>query len=267
MIEIFPPPPITVDVVVVNLSNGLWDRLQDGFTYEAIPHGPTVEQVVPDAGPPGIEAIVMVDGFGEEVAVYFGPMEAEVLDRPSLEEIVVCVPERHYCGTWCEDNERIDPDCRSESDGTEGYDDESAWPCWEHTVPVTVVDLAAGISATNPWAFTYTPVPCPMIEEIVPCEGPAGILATVMIRGFSEAVSVYFGGRTAPVVDRPSLEEIVVEVPRFSPIRPFPCHSDLCCSGSCASCIEYDHTDGPRKSDRSEYRRNRYQTACIHVRF
>jgi len=199
MIEIFPPPPITVDIAVVNLNNGLWDRLQDGFTYEAIPPGPTVEQVVPDAGPPGIEAIVMVDGFGEEVAVYFGPMEAEVLDRPSLEEIVVCVPERHYCGTWCEDNERIDPDCRSESDGTEGYDDESAWPCWEHTVPVTVVDLAAGISATNPWAFTYTPVPCPMIEEIVPCEGPAGILATVMIRGFSEAVSVYFGGRTAPV--------------------------------------------------------------------
>jgi len=76
-----------------------------------------------------------------------------------------------------------------------------------------VTDLNTGGTATKLHAFTYVFDPIPIIESVEPDNGPPGILATITVHGFSEAVGVYFGVQSATVVDRPTPEQIVVNVP------------------------------------------------------
>ncbi len=244
IIELYPPPPIPVDVTVVNIENGLWDRLRDGFTYEWEQHGLRVDDVVPDSGPPGIEATVFVSGFSEEVTVYFGAREAPVIDRPSLDEIVVEVPP--FGPIWPGPVDSVAYKAGSqlgcdEDDPDEPPIDDRYPGCWP-TVPVTVMDTGSGVWATKPAAFTYIVEPRPAVVEVDPAEGPPGILAAVTVRGFSEAVSVYFGRCMAPVVDRPSLDEIVVEVPPCPPAMPLP--ADECVYKSTGlSCDDENNDD------------------------
>ena len=271
------PSAVSVNVTVVNLQNGLWDMVRDGFTYQSNEPELVVHGVEPDEGPSGIEATVIVEGFGEDVAVYFGECEADILARPSPEEIVVRVPEWCYPelwddeadddewdddewddgeyddgeydddewddGEWDDDDsewdddesddseydddewledERFEPEGYDKWSGENGCDDDETSPQREHTVSVTVVDFDTDLSATKRHAFTYVLDVRPVVEDVEPRSGPPGILATITVRGFSEAVSVYFGGCAAPVVERPSLEEIVVEVPPHAPVVPLP---------------------------------------------
>jgi len=229
LIEIYPPPPVTVGITVVNLETGLWDWLNDGFTYGSAGPDLAVDAVIPDSGPPGIEATVVASGFGEDVEVYFGFQQAAIIDRPSLDEIVVEVPPFPWHTDNCDPVTGGVAGCweEGEQNGDECRDEDCTGNCprgHSHTVPVTVADTATGVRATLPHAFTYVLDPCPAVIEVVPDEGAPGMLTTVVVRGFSEAAAVYFGGRNAPVVERPSLEEIVVEVPPFGPAVPVPCN-------------------------------------------
>jgi len=243
-----PSPDVSVNVTVVNLRTGLWDSVRDGFTYQSNVPELVVYGVEPDQGPAGIEATVIADGFGEEVAVYFGECEADVLARPSREEIVVRVPELYCPEPWDEkwhEDEQLEPEDFGKWSGENGCEDDEVPPQPEHTVSVTVVDLDTELSATKCHAFTYIFDAWPVVEDVEPRSGPPGILAAVTVRGFSEAVAVYFGRCNALVVERPSLEEIVVEVPPCAPVVALP--SDECLFK--AEGLSHDYTcRGPRVS-------------------
>ena len=196
--------------------------------------------VDPAEGPAGIEATVIVDGFGEDVAVYFGECEADVLARPSQEEIVVRVPEWCHPEAWDDtegedeewedvegedeewDDDEFEPEGFDKWSGENGCVDEEPPLGWEHTVSVTVMDFDTDLSATKSHAFTYLLDIRPAVENVEPCSGPPGILAELTIRGFGEAVAVYFGQCAAPIVEWRSLDEIVVEVPACLSGGPSP---------------------------------------------